>query len=179
MTRTRRSVLLFGGAICCLFGPSTVFVLANTLLGFIPISWSDAFMSKHGDAMDWRSRWLAGSHSINCGRVRIGQNPNQATKCGLEANAEGRPFRVRYDIQGWDSEVAGGLIRTGDGHLYALCFDGNPSGGGRTSLWGQTVAVAPCPEPTRLYVNPKGRLNCFQAALSYPRGITSANTEPY
>lgn len=167
MTRITRSVLLFGG----------LFVLAITVLGFIPISLSDAFVSKHGDAMDWRSRWLAGSHCINCGRVRIGQN--QATKCGLEANAEGRPFRVRYDIQGWDSPVAGGLIRTGDEHLYALSFDGDPSGGGRTSLWRQTVDVASCPEPTRLYVNPKGRLNCFQAALSYPRGITSANMEPY
>ena len=53
MTRTRRSVLLFGG----------LFVLAITVLGFILISLSDAFVSKHGDAMDWRSRWLV-SRSI-------------------------------------------------------------------------------------------------------------------
>ncbi len=42
MTRITRSVLLFGG----------LFVLAITVLGFIPISLSDAFVSKHGDAMD-------------------------------------------------------------------------------------------------------------------------------
>jgi hypothetical protein len=169
MTKIRRCVVSLGA----------LFVLAIIQLSFVPIYLSDAFISKHGDAMDWRGLWLAGTHSINCGRVRIGQNPNQATKCALEANAAGRPFRVRYDIQGWDSSVAGGLVRTNDGHLDALSFDGNPSGGGRTLLLGQTVCVESCPEPTRLYVNPKGRLNCFQAALSYPRGITSANMDPY
>ncbi len=149
------------------------------ITGFIPISLSDAFISRHGDAMDWRSWWLAGRHSVNCGRVRIGQDPEPATKCGLEAYAAGRPFRVRYDIKGWDSPVAGGLVRTADGRLHALSFVGDPGGGGRTSLWGQRVEVQLCPEPTRLYVNPKGRLNCFQAESSPPAGITSPNMESY
>ena len=156
-----------------------IFVVVIFALGFIPISLSDAFIGKHGDAMDWRSRWLAGSHSINCGRVRVGEDPNQATKCALEASNAGRPFRVRYDIMGYDSPVAGGIVKTADGHLYALSFVGDPSGGGRTSLWGQTVDVKSCPEPERLYVNPKGRPNCFQPALSYPRGVMSPNVEPY
>lgn len=161
--KTNRYVVLLGA----------IFVFVNIALVSIPISWSDAFICKHGDAMDWRSWWLAGSHSINCGRVRVGQDPTQATKCALEASNAGRPFRVRYDIRGVDSAVAAGLVKTLGGHLYALSFDGNPMGGGRTSLWGQVVCVKSCPEPERLYVNPTGRLNCFQAALSYPRGIMS------
>jgi hypothetical protein len=98
MTTARKPVLLIGGLL----------VAAIVLTGFIPISLSDAFISRHGDAMDWRSWWLAGRHGTNCGRVRIGQDPEHATKCGLEAYAAGRPFRVRYDIKGWDAPVAGG-----------------------------------------------------------------------
>ena len=155
------------------------FLALAIIIVSLPVPLSDQFISRYGDAMDWRSRWMAGRHSVDCGRVRIGQDPGAATKCGLEAYAAGRPFRVRYDIQGWDAEVAGGLVRTHDGHLYALSFDGNPGGGGRTLLWGQRVDVQSCPEPKHLFVNPKGRLNCFQQALSYPSGITSPNMEPY
>jgi hypothetical protein len=172
MSKIKRPVVMLGAIF-----------LAISAIGFmpifIPISLSDTFIRKYGDGMDWRSRWLAGSHSINCGRVRIGQDPSQVTECTLEANAAGRPFRVRYDIRGIDSQVAVGLVKTPNGHLYSLSFDGNPSGGGRTSLLEQVVSVCSCPEPSRLYVNPKGRLNCFQAALSYPSGIMSPNMEPY
>jgi hypothetical protein len=80
---------------------------------------------------------------------------------------------------GWEAPVAGGLVRTADGHLLALSYDGDPSGGGRTSLWGQRVDIESCPEPSHLYVNPKGRLNCFHAELSPSAGLTSPNMESY
>jgi hypothetical protein len=169
MTGTKKRILLIAGSAVALF----------VISGFVPISLSDAFLAKYGDAMDWRGAWLAGRRSVNCGRVGIGQDSGAATQCGLEARAAGRPFRVRYDIRGYDEPVAGGLVGAADGRLYALSFMGDPSGGGRTSLWGQRVYVQSCPEPFRLYVNPKGRLNCFQAALSPPAGITSPNMEPY
>ena len=169
MTGIKRRTLLIAGFV----------VVLIVISGLVPISLSDAFIMKYGDAMDWRGAWLAGRRSVNCGRVRIGQDPGAATQCGLEAHAVGRPFRVRYDIMGWDEPVAGGLVGAADGRLYALSFMGDPGGGGRTSLWGQRVDVQSCPEPKRLYVNPKGRLNCFQAALSPPAGLTSPNMEPY
>jgi hypothetical protein len=132
-----------------------------------------------GDSMDWRSRWLMGSRGIDCGRVKIKGDPTSATNCALKAESEGRPFRVRYDIMGIDSAVAGGIVRTPSGELYALDFDGNPSGGGGTSLLGQRSSKYPCPKPYHLWVNPRGRVNCFQQQLAYPKDLMSPNLEAY
>src|SRR5580765_6932053 len=45
------------------------------LLSLLAIGGGDSFGSKFasrfGDAMDWKSWWLAGRHSINCGRVPV------------------------------------------------------------------------------------------------------------
>lgn len=139
----------------------------------IPVIWA------FGDAMDWRSRWLMGLRGIDCGRVTIGADPKAATDCALKAQQEGRPFRVRYDVRGYDSAVAGGIVRTPSGEVYALSFIGNPSGSGGTSLLRQRCSKSPCPQPTHLWVNPKGRINCFQQQLSYPRNVMSPNLEPY
>ena len=109
------------------------------IVGLTPISLTDDFINKYRDAMNWRGRWLVGRHGVNCGRVGVGRDPELATKCGLAAYASGHPFRVRYDIMGYDAPVAGGLVRATDGRLYALSFDGDPSGGGRTSLWATDV----------------------------------------
>jgi hypothetical protein len=131
-----------------------------------------------GDAMDWRSHSLARLGSTNCGRVKIGRDPSKATACALEESAKGRPFRVVYQIQGIDSIVAGGIVRTPGGKLLALNYDSCPSGCG-FSLWRQTVTASPCPEPYHLYVNPKGRINCFQPQLAQPSNIMSPNMESY
>jgi hypothetical protein len=132
-----------------------------------------------GDAMERRSRQLATMGAINCGRVGIGGNPKKPTDCALAANSAGAPFRIRYDIQGIDSDVAGGFARTPDGQLFALSFDGDPTGGGGTSFTRQHVTVTECPKPYHFYVNPMGRLNCFQPQLSPPANIMSPNFEPY
>jgi hypothetical protein len=130
-----------------------------------------------GDAMDWRSRSLAGGNAINCGTVSTHGDPAPATSCGLKAQSEGQPFRVRYNIIGIDSDVAAGLVRTPDGQLYAIGFTGNIFGQGGTSLRLQRVGQKPCPEPLHLYVNPSGRLNCFEQRPS--RNIMDENAEPY
>src|SRR6267142_1812 len=131
-----------------------------------------------GDAMERRSRELATMGSVNCGRVGIWGDPKKATDCALAANSAGVPFRIRYDIQGIDSSVAGGFARTPDGQLFALSFDGDPWGGGGTSITRQRVTVNECPKPYHFYVNPMGRLNCFQAQLSPPSNLMSPNFEP-
>ena len=128
-----------------------------------------------GDAMDRQSRHLMGPSGIDCGTVKVHADPKAATDCALEAQAEGKPFRVRYDVMGYDSEVAGGIVRTREGKLYALSFDGDISGQGGTSLFRERVTRADCPQPIHLWVNPKGRINCFQQQLSPPSGITSPN----
>jgi hypothetical protein len=132
-----------------------------------------------GDAMDRRERLLATRYGVDCGRVRIHADPTEATKCVLRAEGEGRAFRVRYDILGYDSDVAGGLVRTPRGQVYALSFDGDPRGFGGTSFRRQRVDQQTCPEPIHLYVNPKGRLNCFTSQLVPPANLMSPNFEPY
>jgi hypothetical protein len=131
-----------------------------------------------GDAMDWKSHYLAGLSSVNCGRVTVRGDASAATQCALQAQARAQPFRVIYNIQGWDSIVAGGIVRTPGGALLALSYDSCPYGCG-FSLLQQRVQVAPCPQPYQLYVNPKGRINCFQPQLSYPKNIMSPNADPY
>jgi hypothetical protein len=77
-----------------------------------------------------------------------------------------------------DAAVAVGIVRKSDGKLLALAFFGCRTVCG-FSMLRQRVSVASCPEPHRLYVHPKGRLNCFQPQLSYPQDIMSSNSEPY
>ena len=131
-----------------------------------------------GDAMDWESHYLAGLGSVNCGRVKIRGDASSATQCAVQAETQGKPFRVVYNIQGFDAIVAGGIVRTPSGKLLALSYDSCPSGCG-FSLLQQRVGVVPCPQPYHLYVNPKGRVNCFQEKLSYPKNLMSPNVEPY
>jgi hypothetical protein len=165
----RKKLLIFTIAGVVLF---LLLGAANNLLStlFIPIV---------GDSMDWQSRRLVGRHGIDCGRVKVRGDPNLASECALKAQAEGKPFRVRYDILGYDSAVAGGIVRTSTGQLYGLSFDGDPSGQGGISLFRQRVSKTPCPQPIHLWVNPKGRINCFQQQLSQPANIMSPNFEPY
>ena len=132
-----------------------------------------------GDSMDWRSRWFMGRHGIDCGEVKVHGDPTTATNCVLKADSQGRPFRVRNDIMGYDSAVAGGIVLTPRGEFYGLSFNGDPAGQGGTSLFRQHVTTTPCPRPVHLWVNPKGRINCFQQQLSPPAGITAPNFEPY
>lgn len=122
---------------------------------------------------------MAGRNGVNCGIVRIGEDPTTATQCALRAFSERKPFRVRYNIQGIDSDVAGGLAMTRGGKLYGLSFDGNTDGLGGTSIFHEHVSQTECPKPYRMWVNPRGRLNCFQKGLAYPHNLMSPNFEPY
>ena len=162
-----RRKLLLGDVLICLFFLAMVVPVGTTLALVI------------GDSMDWHTKWLAGLHGVNCGRVKVRDDPTAATSCALKANADGKPFRVVYNIMGFDAFVAGGVVRTPDGELYGLSFDSDPSGGGGVSLLGQRVDMSPCPKPIHLWVNTKGRINCFQQQLARPHDIMSPNFEPY
>jgi hypothetical protein len=78
--------------------------------------------------MEQESRLLMGKQGVDCGRVEVRNDPKAATECALKAPSEGKPFRVRYDLMGIDSEVSGGMVRTPSGQLYAISFDSDSNG---------------------------------------------------
>jgi hypothetical protein len=130
------------------------------------------------DAMEEGSRKLAGPHAVDCGRVGIDKNPKSATDCALSAFNAGKPFRVRYDLQGIDSSVAAGLVLTPGGKLYGMSFDGDPMGGGGVSKERQRFTTIACPKPVHVSVTQSGRLNCFPPSKS-KGDIMSPTFSPY
>jgi hypothetical protein len=131
------------------------------------------------DAMEIGSRKLAGTRAIDCGRVEILESPERATKCGLVAFQQHKPFRVRYNVQGIDSNVAAGLALTEKGNLYEMSFDGDPRGGGGTSPRRQRWSKELCPKPFQVRVTKSGRLTCYSDQPVKNRSIMSPTFEPY
>jgi len=114
-----------------------------------------------GDDWERQSRKLSGPRAADCGRVGVRGSPTAATECALKAFREGKPFRVRYDLPGIDSDISAGLVYTPEGKLYRLNFDGDPSGGqGGTSWSRQRVGKAACPLPFQIYIDRDSHLNC-------------------
>jgi len=129
------------------------------------------------DLLEERVRKIAGSNSINCGRVKIGEAPGAATACALTAHQAGQPFHVRYDIRGIDSQVSIAIVRDASGNVSALAYDSDIEGGGGRAH--QVVNMSACPRPFHLWVNPSGRINCFQPQTSPRARVMSPNAEPY
>lgn len=163
----RRVALIVGGFLVCL----AILIADQMGLGALTIP-------VVGYSMQWKSHYLAGLRSVDCGWVKLREDPSKATACAVDANDKGKPFRVAYQIQGFDAIVAGGIVRTPGGKLLALSYDSCPAGCGFSFLM-QSTEVAACPKPYHLYVNPKGRINCFQPQLSDPKDVMSPNVEPY
>jgi hypothetical protein len=134
---------------------------------------------RSGDAWEMQSRQLAGPRATDCGRVSVHENPKAVSACGLNAFHQQKPFRVRYDLQGIDSDVSAGLVYTPEGKLYELVFDGDPMGQGGTSWSRQQAEKVLCPSPFRLSINSNGRLNCFDKEAVRPHTIMSPNFESY
>jgi hypothetical protein len=135
-------------------------------------------LSKLGpDLLEKQSKQLAGPHAVDCGKVLVGGDPKAATACALAAQRAGKPFRVRYDLQGIDSFVAVAIVRSSIGVVSALLYDSDIAGGGGRRF--EVVHPMECPTPVHLWVNPTGRINCFQKESSPPRDAMSPNAEPY
>ena len=113
-----------------------------------------------GDALDRQSRKLSGPRATDCGRVGDRENRTVANECALKAFREGKPFRVRYDLRGFDSAISEGLVYTPEGKLYTLFFDGDPSGRGGTSWSRQRLGQVTCPLPFQINIDRDGHLNC-------------------
>lgn len=128
------------------------------------------------DRLEIESKRLAGAGAIDCGRVEIKGDPKDATQCAIAAEKAAKPFRVRYDIQGIDSAVAVAIVRTPVGTVGVLTYDSDPSGGSHV---GEAVYPKRCPEPVHLWINPSGRINCFQQETSPRKDVMAPNAEPY
>ena len=112
-----------------------------------------------GDPIERTTRRLAGRDAVDCGRVDIHGDSTSATRCSLDAQSEGRSFRVIYNRQGTDSTIADAFIRTLDGRLYRIGYDSRPQGRG-FSLLRQRTYSAPCLASENFVVDPRGRLYC-------------------
>ena len=123
-----------------------------------------------GDPIDRMARRLAGREAINCGRVGWHDGPNEATRCALEAQAEGLPFRVVYESHGIESSYSNALVRTPDGLLFRVFYDSCP-GVCNFSFWLQATYAARCAQPAGMTVGSDGRLTCAFAAPFDPRGV--------
>ena len=128
------------------------------------------------DKLEIEGKRLAGPGAIDCGRVKVQDDPKDATACAIGAQKAAKPFRIRYDLQGIDSLVAVAIVRTPSGTVGALTYDSDPSGGGQV---GEVVYLKRCTEPVHLWINPRGRINCFQQKTSRPKDVMSPNAEAY
>ena len=157
----------------------------STLLWTLALSLLSAPVGSFGlpgqppsDLLEQRMQELAPG-AIDCGRVDIRADPEKATNCALDAFKNKKSFRVRYDLQGIDSNVAVGWVGTAAGTVTAISFDGDPMGRGGTSASRQRVDEHACPQPLKLFRSPEGRLNCFPPHQNAKRDVMSPTFEPY
>jgi hypothetical protein len=135
------------------------------------------WMSRYGpDLLERTSKRLAGPAAVNCGEVPVGGNPKEDTGCALAAQQAGKPFRVRYDLRGIDCEVAVAIVRDPAGEVSGLSWIG---GTDACHVNHETVNRENCPLPVQLWVNPGGRINCFQKESAPPHDLMSPQAEPY
>jgi hypothetical protein len=116
------------------------------------------------DLLETQSKQLAGPHAVDCGKVLVSGDPKMATACALAAQRAGKPFRVRYDMQGIDSSVAEAIVRTSIGVVGALQYDSDVAGGGGRGF--EMIYAEKCPVPVHLWVDPAGRIDCLQKESS-------------
>jgi hypothetical protein len=120
------------------------------------------FVKTFGDAMEWKSRWIAGRNAVNCGNVPVRGDPEAATDCALRAFAAHDPFRVRYGLQTMDTVMAAGVISSANGQLYEIVFSGGTPTG-RTDLFRQRLIVSACQAQALLKRTANGRVTCDPA----------------
>jgi hypothetical protein len=135
------------------------------------LSLDPAYASEHkpadSEVMDQRLVKLSGDNAVDCGHVPVNGNAARATACVQRAFRSNKPFHVRYDLEGIDSGLAGGLTGDGTGNIYAVTFDslGMTTEGlqkEETMPDGSHTVVTPCPKPTKITINKYSRPTCFK-----------------
>jgi len=125
-------------------------------------------ISAPSSVIDNRLGELSGDRATDCGRVKVGDDAAEASACALREFHGGRPFLVRYDVQGIDSEVSIGLAS--DSYVvYTVAFDSygtSPRGlsqlpKGSKLMDGNHNVVMSCPAPVKLHVTTTGKVTCL------------------
>jgi hypothetical protein len=175
-TRSRVSRIVIGSLSAILIGAFLIWLNYGWILWTEPLWGGMGAFALHtlGDAWEREIRNLGGPNAIDCGRVWIHENRRIATDCAPKALWERGPFRVRYDLQGIDSDVSAGLFYTPKAELYAVEFDGNPSGHaerlGRGSALFKDYALC----LFYLFTNPNHRLDCFSRQCHVGRNVAQS-----
>jgi len=86
---------------------------------------------------------LAGPDSRDCGTVALDDSPDAAIACAESAGAQGLAYRFAIAFEGADGTAWQGAARNGQGRLWALYFDSDPSADGGS---GNTLSLVPCSE---------------------------------
>lgn len=138
----------------------------NFSLQFIPIEHAGS------EILDRRLEVLSGADAVNCGQVKVNENPRAPNHCALEAAKHHRAFHVRYDSVGIDSEIADGIAMDSSGNAFGVLFDsmelestGLPKGA--TMPDGSHTVVLACPKPLKFRVNKQGRITCFSKSQPF------------
>lgn len=113
-------------------------------------------------AVDSELRALAGhgmATAIDCGRIAHSQNATPASECALNALTTMKPFRVRFDLQGYEGIYSFGLAGDGSENVYAvedysLLQDMLAPAGSR-------IGVTLCPTPIKIRTSARGILTCL------------------
>ena len=71
----------------------------------------------------------AGDESRDCGIVSLPTSRKEAVECAEGALREGASFYVSFQVQGIDSVIYRGLVRTVDGTSESIRWDSDISGG--------------------------------------------------
>jgi len=114
-------------------------VLAVLLIAAYPYAFklgSEAWFVSRVDA-------VAGSDATNCGHIKRGTDPSQALTCLSELITIKRPFKVAFDVQGVDSQIALAVAKSANGPVTLLRYDSNP-GGSCLYLCSPLFAEEPC-----------------------------------
>jgi hypothetical protein len=109
------------------------------------------------DLLERRRTQLAGPNAIDCGEVKRRDDPTKANACAMRANRLGKPFSVRFDLMGADSQSAMALVRLPDHTTQLLDYDSDPSGGGRVG--GGVIHHSECLTPVQFIIS-FGHVTC-------------------
>jgi hypothetical protein len=123
----------------------------------VVVAWSR--FRGHLDGLERRAVEIAGSDSVDCGRVPPGGDRGVADACAVAAFRARRAFRGRYDVQGIDSTLSAGLVGDLKGEVHVISFDSDIHGGSFL-FRRESVVVDICPSPEIVQVGGKERLKC-------------------
>jgi hypothetical protein len=119
-----------------------------------------------------RLKQLAGDGALDCGIVGIWQKPDAASNCAMKAKEANKPFFVRYQVQGIDTEQVLGFAGTVSGNVSSVWYFGTGyvAGGHTTNeerkrklkfMDDGRISIEECSTPVNFRKANNGRVTCF------------------